>query len=448
MVGMQQRASVITTGSTLAALTMLTLPSLLTQIGQTIGWLGEAYFVGQLGTVAVAAIGAVGQVGWVLMVVTMMVGVGATTLVAQRWGAGDVNGAREVTVAAFQQSVLFSLPILLLWFFRHIVWTLLGVPPSVQRLADAYFAVALASFPVQSVAFSLMAVYRGMGDMVTPLWATFVGVVLQLAINALLVPRWGIGGAGMALALSRLGALGVLLWRFHRCPLSVPARHFVARCWGQHRSLLALGIPAGLQSLLWSLASMLYFTILAHTPSRESAIAALTVGLRIEAIAFMPGIAFGMAAQTLVGQCVGAKQWRRAEKGAWQAAVGCAVTMGLMALVFFVAADWLAMRFAKDALTRHYIAAYLRINALSEPLLGISMSLGGALRGLGDTMTPAVLGVLTQWLLRLPATYWLCHGLGYDALAAWWTMSLSTIVNGVLMAVAFWWRMRRQVPIA
>ena len=60
---MQQRASVITTGSTLAALTMLTLPSLLTQIGQTIGWLGEAYFVGQLGTVAVAAICAVGQLG-------------------------------------------------------------------------------------------------------------------------------------------------------------------------------------------------------------------------------------------------------------------------------------------------------------------------------------------------------------------------------------------------
>lgn len=193
---------------------------------------------------------------------------------------------------------------------------------------------------------------------------------------------------------------------------------------------------------------MLYFTILAHTPSRESAIAALTVGLRIEAIAFMPGIAFGMAAQTLVGQCVGGKQWRRAKQGAWQAAIGCAVAMGLMALVFFVAADWLTMRFAKDALTRHYIAAYLRINALSEPLLGIGMTLGGALRGLGDTMTPAVLGVLTQWLLRLPATYWLCHRLGYDALAAWWTMSLSTMVNGVLMAGAFWWQVRRRTPIA
>ena len=47
---MERKASVIMTGSTLTALTMLTLPSLLTQIGQTIGWLGEAYFVGKLGT--------------------------------------------------------------------------------------------------------------------------------------------------------------------------------------------------------------------------------------------------------------------------------------------------------------------------------------------------------------------------------------------------------------
>jgi Na+-driven multidrug efflux pump len=116
--------------------------------------------------------------------------------------------------------------------------------------------------------------------------------------------------------------------------------------------------------------------------------------------------------------------------------------MSLMATFFFVMAEPLAVRFAKDALTQHYIAAYLRINALSEPFLGIGMTLGGALRGLGDTATPALLNIVTLWLLRLPTTYWLCGVLGLDAVAAWWTMSVTTIVNGTLTAIAFAVRLR------
>ncbi|GBC99821.1 putative FMN/FAD exporter YeeO [bacterium HR17] len=437
-----------TEGSLLTALVTLTMPSLLTQIGQTVGWLGEAYFVGQLGTTATAAIGAVGQVGWVLMGMTIMVSTGTTTLVAQRWGARDAHGAVRVEIAALQQSLLFSLLAVSVWFLRQPLWALLNIPPAMQRLADAYFAVALLSFPLMSVAVSLMAAYRGIGDMVTPLWATLVGVAVQLSLCAWCVPRWGISGAAFALAVSRGAVLAVLLGRLAQSPLRFSWAHCRTWCSRRHRDLLKLGLPAGLQSLLWSMASTVYFRLLASTPEKESAIAALTAGLRIEAIAFMPGIAFATVAQALVGQCVGAKQWQRATAGAWQAALACAVTMSLMATFFFVMAEPLAVRFAKDALTQHYIAAYLRINALSEPFLGIGMTLGGALRGLGDTATPALLNIVTLWLLRLPTTYWLCGVLGLDTVAAWWTMSVTTVVNGTLTAIAFAVRLRRAPAVS
>jgi Na+-driven multidrug efflux pump len=111
--------------------------------------------------------------------------------------------------------------------------------------------------------------------------------------------------------------------------------------------------------------------------------------------------------------------------------------MGLVGLIFFFGADWLAGRFSNEPLTHRYLSAYLKINAISEPFLGLGMTLSGALRGMGDTVTPAIIGAGTQWLLRLPATYVLCHYFGYDAIAAWWTMSLSTIFSGILTAWAF-----------
>lgn len=429
--------AIAVSGSLAQALSALTVPTLLAQIAQTVGWLSEVYFVSQLGEAATAAIGAVGQVGWVLMVLTMMVSVGATTMTAQRWGAGDTNGAKAVTVVTLQQGILFSIAAMLLWIVREPLWRWLGIEPSVQRLATDYFAVALLSFPIVSLAFSLMALYRGIGDMMTPLFATLAGVAVQLLLNIILVPLWGIAGAAAALAISRSVALLWLAKRFRHSALCLPIRNLLGWLPQLHRELLSLGIPAGLQSLLWSLASTLYFAILAHTQNSTAAIAALTAGLRLEALAFMPGIAFATATQTLVGQNVGARQWERARKGAWQATWWCVAIMALMASVFLIGADWLAARFTDDHLTHRYIANYLRINALGEPFLGLGMTLSGALRGAGDTRTPAIIGIFTQWLLRLPATYWLCHGLGYDAVAAWWTMSLSTIVSGILTAWAF-----------
>lgn len=439
----KQTETLIVKGSLGQALSFLALPTLGAQLVQSMGWLGEAYFVQKLGEAATAAVGAVGQAGWLLMVFNMMVSVGATTLTAQRWGAGDLKGVRQVVTTTLQQGLFFGTFAMPLWWFKEPFWQWLGISPTIQRFATVYFAAAVLSFPVVSLTFSLMALYRGLGDMVTPLAATLVGVFVQLLLCAFLVPHYGIAGAAWALGISRGAALLLLLWQFPRSPLKIPSVALMEWHSLEHRNLLVLGLPSGVQSFLWSLASTFYFALLAHTKESTAALAALTVGLRVEALAFMPGIAFGIAAQTLVGQNIGARQLDRARKGAWQAALWCSLIMGLVGAFFFAAADWLASRFTNDPTTHRYIAAYLQINAISEPFLALGMTLGGALRGIGDTLTPAVIGVASQWFVRLPTTYALCHWLGYDTIAAWWTMSLSTILSGILTAWAFKWRVRQ-----
>ncbi len=430
------------------ALSALTVPTLITQVTLTIGGLGETYFVKQLGDEAIAAVGAAGQVSWLLMVLTMMLSTGATTLLAQRWGANDLEGAKRVVSATLQQGFIFGLLAMTLWFFKEPIWDWLDIPPKVRQLATIYFAVFLLVCPLAGMEFGMMALYRGIGDMVTPMYSMLAGVSSQLLMCAIFVPMFGIVGVALAFVLSRVVILIWLLARLKASqlrlvPLRVNGWHL-----DEHRQLLWLGIPSGLQSFLWSLASTVYFGILSRTKEATAAIAALTVGLRIEALAFMPGIAFGIATQTLVGQNIGAGQEERARKGAWQAALWCSIIMGVVGAIFFACADWLAAKFSNEPLTRHYVAAYLKINALSEPFLGLGMTLSGALRGAGDTITPAVITTATLWCLRLPATNILCLHFGYDAVAAWWTMSLSTIISGLLVAWAFARRKGALKPIA
>lgn len=442
--GMGEKIEAIAVRSDLRhVLSILAFPTLITQVTLTIGQLGETYFVKSLGDEAIAAIGAVMQIGWLFMVVAMMISTGATTLLAQRWGAGDLDGARKIVAATLQQGLFFGAILWTLWFFKDAVWDWLDISKEVRKLATVYFAALMLASPIVSIEFGIMSLYRGIGDMMTPMYSMLVGVFSQLALCALLVYRFGIFGIGLAFAISRLAILACLVARIKRSQLKVMSFQVRGLNFEEHKQLLAIGVPSGFQSLLWSLASMVYFGILSHIGNEKestAAIAALTAGLRIEALAFMPGIAFGIAAQTLVGQNFGAGQIERARKGAWQASLWCCTVMGLMALFFFATADWLAIKFSNEEMTRRYIASYLRINAVSEPFLGLGMTLSGALRGLGDALTPAVISVGTLWALRLPATYILCHWLGYDAVAAWWAMSLSTIVSGVLTALAFWKR--------
>ncbi len=428
---------------------VLAIPTLFAQVAQTFSWLGEIYFVSHLGDRATAAVGAVGQLGMLLMVLTMMVSTSTTTLIAQKWGGNDIQGARRVAASALQQGFLFGLLAWLIWPTRIYVWSFLRLSPPVAGSADTYLVGALAAALPFSLSFALMALFRGIGDMVTPLISVLIAVFSHLSLAALLVPLWGLWGAGIALFLSRLFSLIYLWRRLHNSPLSASFSLLKERDRAVHRDLLRLGLPAGAGALSMSLAQTAYFAIISRSPHPLIAQAALTAGMRIEALAFMPGIAFSITAQTLVGQNIGAGQWDRARQAAWQTAGYCILIMTSIAAVFFLFAGPIAETFTRDSATARAIASYLRINALSEPFLALGMAIGGALRGAGDTFSPALIGIFSLWIARMPLAYWLCAVARKDVEAAWWVMSLSTVLSGVLTGLVFHLRQRKLArPIA
>ena len=178
--------------------------------------------------------------------------------------------------------------------------------------------------------------------------------------------------------------------------------------------------------------------------------AAHAVAVTIESLAFLPGSAFQVAAATLAGQALGARDERRARQGVWLAAGSAALLMGLVGAAFFRYAAPLSAWFAgggAGAEVADLAAALVRIVAFAQPPLALLMVLSGGLRGGGATRPPLVVNFLGLVAVRLPLALLLAcgevhlpggfgvlEGMGLGARGAWLAMAADLTIRGLAMA--------------
>jgi len=418
-------------------------PAVITMMLQLLNGLVDMFFVGRLGPAAQAAVGMGGQVLMLLMGVSMAVTTGATAIVARYVGAGDARTVAEASRQSLLLTAAFGAVLAVpLWLLREPVLVAMGAAPEVVRAGDVYLqAIALTTLP-WFILLTLTALFQALGDLRTPLYVMLIVNGANILGDSVLINGWGpvpalgLLGAGIASGASRTaGAVVAALWLARTGLWSQAAGPWSpdSKWFGR---ILRIGYPAAAQSLLRSLGATGYTKILAVGPEGTAAVAALFIGLRAEGLGYMPGVAYGRAATTLVGQSLGAKRPDRAERFGWLCTWQSLAFITALSIVFFVFAEPIARLFSSDPLVIALSASYLRINALGEPFLAFAIVLGGALQGAGDTRFNAFVSVLTMWVLRLPLTWWLCRSLGLGPAAAWWTMAGTTVVQGLLLA---WW---------
>ncbi|MFA4016909.1 MAG: hypothetical protein RUDDFDWM_002021 [Candidatus Fervidibacterota bacterium] len=436
---------VILYGTLLQAISLLALPSFISQVLQTTAWIGEMFFVRKIGDTAIAAVGAVDEATWLPFTLVVAMLIAATTLIAQSWGAGDEKATQVYVETAIQQGIILGALIMTLWFYRELFWRIFNLNETVEELASRYLLIFI-SFAIPIVCgFPLVALYQGIGDMVTPLIATGFGVFLQLTLNALLITKLGISGVAFAAVSSYCVRLFLLTTLLRRLPIKLSFRRLINWDSNAHIKLLKLALPVWLQTVQWSLCSFILFSIVGRTANSTEALAALTLGWRIESLLLIPAFAFATAVQTIVGQNVGAGQIERARAHSYNTALMGAVILAVVSFFFIATADLWARTFSQSKLTIKYTASYLRINAIAQPFVAVGMVLGSSLRGAGDTLSPALITIFSIWFVRIPMAYYLCIVKGYDATAAWLSMAISNVVGGLLTIPAMEriWRLKR-----
>ena len=410
----------------------LSLPAILTQITTIAMQYIDSAMVGALGADASAAIGLVASSTWLFGGVTTAVSAGFSVQVAHRIGAGEDTEARTVVrhglAAALTLAALLAL--LGLGICRQLPYWL-GGGAEICADASAYFLTFSLMLPFSQLNSLTAGFLQCAGDMVTPSVLNAVMCGLDMICNALLIPHFGVLGAGMGTALACALVSLAMAWCCCVRNAQLRLRRGEAHAFRPEilKKAFRIGAPVAVQEIAMNGAMVASTMILA--PLGAAAIAANSFAVTAESLCYMPGYGVGSAATTLVGRSVGAGDAVQARRyGNICTALGGAL-MGCTGLLMMIFCPFVFRLLTPVAEVRTLAAQVLRIGLLAEPLFGVSIAAAGALRGAGDTLVPSLLNLGSIWIVRLGLSLLLVGKLGLRGM--WIAMAIELCVRGALM---------------
>jgi len=440
----------LTRGRLVAGLLRLVWPIMLASMLQMLVGFVDIIFVGRLpnATAALAAVSMCWKIVFVLSVLVFAVSTGAQVVVSRSVGGGDMRTAEQATGQAF---LLMTLTVALVLVPIGVVfapWLLhvTGATPDLMELGTPYLRLMFLAGPAMLTSFLFAGSLQGAGDSRSPLVLTACINVLNAVLNWALIfghlgfPALGVLGSALGTFIARwIGAgAALLLLSSGKLALRVNwAEHFLPDfdLWWR---MLRIGVPSALQGFVRAMSGWIVVRILASSPQAEAVIGGNAIAEQVLLLTGFIGFAAMPAGMTVVGQNMGAGRPDRAESGAW-AVVKLAVGLMLIPVTVYVLGAPLWVRLVgreASAMAVAYGAVALRILALGEPCWTINMSLAGALRGGGDTLSPLIFTILTQ----------LCMGIGGGALIVYLTPAGPPGLWGAIViamyaqaAITMWW---------
>lgn len=403
----------------------------------------DMIWVGRLGTVSLAGVGVASIVTMLIMVAKLGLIAGVRATIARLAGAGDTEGVNHAAGQALIIGVIWGLAMTAIGvFLAEPILSLFGVEADVVAEGTAYLRIFSLAWVPLSCWWIMLYSMQAAGDSVTPMRVEFFTRAFQLVLGPFLVfgwwvfPRMGvIGVAASNVAAESLGMIiGLWILSTGRTRLRLIWRGFrldLKTIWG----MVKIGIPACVMSVQGSFGGLVLMWIIA--PFGTLAVAAHSLGARIQMVVGLPNLGLGTAAGVLVGQNLGAGQPERAERSSWLAAGLVEAFMLICAVVVLLWAESIIRVFNSEPGLVEIGSAFLRIAAAGYLVMGFSGILRHSISGAGDTLPPMLIGSVNMWLVQLPLAYFIPRLTDLGVYGVRWAMVASAALGAVAITIYF-----------
>lgn len=422
-------------------LVRLIVPLVIEQVlAVTIG-MADTVMVSSVGEAAVSGISLVDTINILLINIFSALATGGAVIASQYIGRQDTEHA---CVAAKQLILCVTflsgfITVLSLVGCNPILHTIFGnVDPEVMENARTYFLLSAMSYPFLGIYNAGAALFRSMGNSKISMFASLLMNVINISGNAVLIYQFHLGvlGAAVASLASRIvGAVIMLLLLRNRGNLIHIDSYFRLGFRPEMiRRILKIGVPNGLENGMFQIGKILVQSLIASFGT--AAIAANAVAGNIASMEVMPGSAIGLALITVVGQCIGAGDYKQAKAYTMKLMKVIYITMFFLNIIILLNISGIIGFYHLPQETTDMAVTILLYHSICCMVIWpASFALPNALRAANDVKFTMGISILSMWIFRIGFSYLLGSFFALGVLGVWLAMFVDWLFRSIVFIV-------------
>jgi putative MATE family efflux protein len=429
-----------TKGSIRRAVFLLAIPMILELSLESVFAVVDMFFVGKLGENAIATVGLTESVITIIYSIAIGLSTAAGAIVARRIGEKNPEAAAtaglQSMIIAFVITVFISIVGVI---FAPEILSMMGASLEVVRDGAIFTRIMLGSSLAIILLFLINGIFRGAGNAAMAMKSLWIASLINIILCPIFIHYFGLKGAAIATVIGRstgvlyqcyhlFGGSGIL--KFNRSMFQFDFEII--------KSIIKIASPATFQFIIASGSWIILARLVAETGG-TSASAGYQIAIRNMVFFILPAWGLSNAAATLVGQNLGAKEFKRAEESVMLTLKYNVIFMGCVTILIMLFSESIIRIFSNDASVVSYGTQALQITGLGYIFYGIGMVMIQSLNGAGDTRTPTIISFIGFWLFQVPLAYFLAMGFDLKSTGAF----IAVPVAETLIAIIAWYYFKK-----
>lgn len=413
-------------------------PAMLAMLMVLVYNLADTFFIGQThDAFQVAAVSLATPVFLIFMAVGTIFGIGGTSVISRAMGEGRETYAKKVCSFCMWSCVIVGVILSAVFLiFMDKILALCGASQETWELAKTYLTIVSFCGPFVLISNCYSNVIRAEGQSGKAMMGQLIGNLLNVVLDPIMILGfgWNITGAAIATVIGNVAGAGYYIIYFlgGKSSLSISPKDFTLReqvC----SSVLSIGIPASLGSLLMSVSQIVVNSLMAGYG--DMALAGIGVAMKVTMMTGMVCIGFGQGVQPLLGYCVGANLWERFKKVMNFSLLFSFALSTLMTGVCYLFTNQIVSAFLSDPDAFGYAVQFARILLTTSFLFGVFYVLSNALQAMGAATPALIINLSRQGLIYIPALFIMKAAIGVTGLV--WAQPVADLLSTILVIVLY-----------